>query len=479
VGRRVIFRYSLLQILGRFIPGLLAFFLAALLTRYLTPAEYGVYGLMGAIAQFVFIAAFGWLGLAVTRFSTASSSAESLLATAFALFAAISLIALAVGAIIALLGPAPDRGIIIAAAIAGGVTLAFFDLKCSFFSASFKFRKSLWFNVTRAGCGFVFAIAAARVDGSGLGVFLGTCGGVLVAAPFFRILPRRPPLRIDPQLVLRLLGFGLPLALSLVLFAISAWTDRLVLQEGVGPAAVGYYSAAAVIVQNTVQMIGSAVGSAALPLAVRAYETGRGTSREQLEQNLLVLCGCLIPAGIGLAAIAPNMAEVLIGPEFRQEVAAMTPILASAAVFNGVRANFVDHSFHISRKTRQFFWIALVAAIVNLVALLLLVPRYGVMGAAWASLLTAVTAFAHATLAARRAYPLPFPVREMGKLGAAVLMMVVVLEATAAYRGGLALVFQIASATLIYGAAIFSLNLGNLLRAVFSAKDRLRRGHAT
>ncbi len=464
----MILRYSLLQLFGRIVPGLLGFILAALLTRFLSPAEYGAYGLAVAIAQFVFIAVFGWLGLAVTRFLTANPKADTLVVPTFVIFTLMAALALGGAAVAAWV--APGYGLLVAAAVTGGIALAYFDLKCSFFSAAFRFDALLWLNLTRAKVAFLIAIIAAWLSGSGLLVFLGSCAGIIIVSPFFRIPTRPKTLELAPDKMRALSRFGLPLALSLALFATSQWMDRVIVQAEAGAVALGYYSAAAVVVQNTVQMLGTAIGSACLPLAVRAHEAGgHPAGRAQLEQNLLVLLACLVPAGVGLAATAPNLAQILIGPDFREAVTTLTPILAASALINGIRSNFVDHAFHVSRATRQFFWIALVAALVNLAALFLLVPRYGITGAAIAGLITASTALLHATLAARREYSLPLPLRDIAKIGIAILAMLCVLAVTSPYRGGIALVVQITSAALVYGLALFGLNLGNVRRTVFTA----------
>jgi O-antigen/teichoic acid export membrane protein len=464
----MILRYSLLQLFGRVVPGLLGFVLATLLTRLLSPAEYGAYGLAVAIAQFVFIAVFGWLGLAVTRFLTANPAGASLVAPTLALFALMAGLAL-VGAGIAAWF-APGYGLLIGAGVLGGVMLAYFDIKCSFFSAAFRFEALLWLSLTRAKAGFIIAMVVAWFAGSGLLVFLGSCAGIVVVSPFFRSATRADRYTPAPDKIRALVRFGAPLALSLALFSISQWVDRVIVQAEAGGIALGYYSAAAVVVQNTVLMLGTAIGSACLPLAVRAHEVGGyAAARAQLAQNLLVLLACLVPAAVGLAATAPNFAATLIGPDFREAVTTLTPILAASALLNSIRANFVDHAFHVSRATRQFFWIALVAAIVNLAALFLLVPRYGIVGAAIAGLITASTALLHAAIAAQREYALPLPTRDIAKIGIAILAMLCALAVTGSYRGGVALAVQIVSAALVYGVTLLALNLGNVRRTVFGA----------
>src|SRR6185437_966052 len=124
-----------------------------------------------------------------------------------------------------------------------------------------------------------------------------------------------------------------------------------------------------------------AIGSAAYPLAVLAYETGnRVASDRQLEQNFIALLGVLLPGAIGLSLLAPNIVTILVAPGYRQAVVGLTLLLAAAAVIAGMRSNFVDRAFQLTGSTGHYFWIAADMAAVNLAGLLLLVPRYGYRG---------------------------------------------------------------------------------------------------
>jgi O-antigen/teichoic acid export membrane protein len=457
-------KFGSLQLLGRFVPGLIGFLVAAVLTRLLPPEQYGTYGLACALSQLLALAAFGWLGLSVTRMATGRAVDARFVRSVLAIFITLAAAAAFLGGSSFLLPLRPGRSALAAAVTGGGIVLAYFDVTASFLTAALDFRGFLALNLARAVAGAILVASTAYLSGDGLAVFACSLIATLVVCLW---LPRRPRLLasggIDRRLIRRLVGFGMPIAASLALFAFCGWSDRLILGFEAGISAVGFYTAATVLVQSSLQMLAQAIGSAAYPLAVLAYDSGnRLASRRQLEQNFIALIGLLLPGAVGLTLLAPNLTSVLIGPSYRAAVTDLTPLLAAAAVIAGIRSNFVDHAFQLTGSTGHYFWISAGMAPVNLIALLLLVPRFGYMGAGAAVLLTEASGLAHAIVAARRVYQMPFPRREATKIAAAVLAMAAALLPVADGRGVVALSGQVLWGAAVYAAAAWSLNLLNL-----------------
>ena len=303
-------KYSLIQLVGKFVPGLLAFAVAAILTRLLSPDDFGALGLSTALAQLVSLAAFGWLGLSVMRLATGRPADAGFAASVLAIFVAIGAGILALVPIAFFLPLTAGQGAIVAAAIFGGIVFAYFDLRSSFLTADFNFLAFLVMNLARAGASAVAALTVAYVMGGGLAVFLALCAATLAVTILFGGRRRVGATSgVNRQAIREICAFGLPISGSLTLFALSGWTDRVILGVDSGTAAVGLYAAAVIIIQNTLQLAAQAIGSAAYPLAIVAYESGRReVAVRQLEQNFTVLFGILLPAGVGVCLLAPNIA---------------------------------------------------------------------------------------------------------------------------------------------------------------------------
>jgi O-antigen/teichoic acid export membrane protein len=104
---------------------------------------------------------------------------------------------------------------------------------------------------------------------------------------------------------------------------------------------------------------------------------------------------------------------------------------------------------------------------VNVVLDLVLIPRFGAVGAAAASLAASVAGLIHGWLAARRVMRMPIAGRDVAKILAAAAAMALFLLPFHGSSGILVLLIQIGGGGLIYGAVLLALDamkLRNLLR---------------
>jgi O-antigen/teichoic acid export membrane protein len=458
----MLIKYSLLQLIGKFVPGLIGFVVVAMLTRLLSPHEFGVFGIATALAQLIVVAGFAWLGLAVMRLATGQVEDPGFRASTLAAFGTAVAVIVVAAAAVCLTPFAAGYAGIVATAVFGGVVFALFDLRGAFYASICDFVSPMALSIARAVVVAAAAVAIAYQGGGGLAVSLGSsiaalCVIAVVCRSFVRLSA------VDAKDVRRIYAFGLPLAGGLALFAISSWSDRLVLDAYSGTAVVGLYAAATAIVQNTLQLAANAIGSTALPLAVLAHENGgpEGGDR-QLGRNLVALSGLLLPTAVALCALAPNVAEVLVGPDYRAALVALTPFLVGAALISGIRGNCIDHCFHLTGTTWHLIVLAALMAAVNLAMLVLLVPRYAHIGAGIAALVTAASGLCYGIVAARRVYRLHVPFLEISKVLGATAVMAAVLVPIARLRGVDALVIQLMAGGGAYLAAAFAFNLLNL-----------------
>lgn len=101
----------------------------------------------------------------------------------------------------------------------------------------------------------------------------------------------------------------------------------------------------------------------------------------------------------------------------------IVPVVLIAYLFNGMYVNFMA-GIYIEKKTSHLPYITGIGAAVNVVANLLLIPRYGMLGAAWATL------FAYASMAvilyfvAHRFYPVNYEFGRLLKIWVALIVVV-------------------------------------------------------
>ena len=125
----------------------------------------------------------------------------------------------------------------------------------------------------------------------------------------------------------------------------------------------------------------------------------------------------LLFAAFGFSLVATFILDWLFPVAYRS-VAYVIPIVAESLVFYGLYFVFMAGA-NIQRKTWLAAVFTTIAAVVNVALNLVLIPLYGAMGAATATLIAYIVLALAAYIANRWLYPIPF---EIGRFTVALLV---------------------------------------------------------
>jgi len=126
---------------------------------------------------------------------------------------------------------------------------------------------------------------------------------------------------------------------------------------------------------------------------------------------------------LGLSALAPELVRLMAAPEY-QAAAPIVPIVALAGLCEGLRY-VVTIGIAFQRRPIIRSAATGAAALVNVVLNVLLIPTYGMMGAAWATLAGFVTLIVIEFTVARHFYPIPYQHARFAKLAGVVTILYV------------------------------------------------------
>lgn len=264
----------------------------------------------------------------------------------------------------------------------------------------------------------------------------------------------------------RLLGaYGLPLTFSYLFGLVVAGSDRFFIAWLMDESAVGVYAVAYALADRTLTILFNWVGMATVPLAFSALASGGEEAARQVMndaiKNLILLA---LPAAAGLAAAAPQLAAVLVGPEFRATTAHIVPWIALAGVLNGLMVHYAAHAFLITRRTRALLLTTVLAAAVNVALNLLLIPLWGLDGAIAATIAAYGVGLAARLLWMRRRFPIPLALPDLlkGLTGCALMWAALAAVPWPATWAGLA--GAVTSGIAVYAAAALLLNISGARR---------------
>ncbi len=215
-------------------------------------------------------------------------------------------------------------------------------------------------------------IVAGQLVGYGLGWLLHAC---------FVARSLRPRWEWDPSLLAPMFRYGLQAQFSLTSSYLNLRLDQLVMSVWLPAQALGYY-VVAVVVAEPVQSIPAAIGMVTLPAAA-AQEQPAGAQRV-MQQSLRVVAALLALSVGPLLLLVPYLIPFFFGETFAPAVSACRVLLLAAVPMAFVLV--LNDSLRALNRPQAPGYAGLVGNGVTLVLLALLLPRYGFLGAAYASL---------------------------------------------------------------------------------------------
>jgi O-antigen/teichoic acid export membrane protein len=156
--------------------------------------------------------------------------------------------------------------------------------------------------------------------------------------------------------------------------------------------------------------------------------------------------------------VARPLAEVLIGQDLRSAAALITPWIALGAALSGVTVYYFNQVFTLGHRTDRMLLTMAVPAVANVILNLILIPRFGVLGAAWATAASFALGLAASILIGRTVMRLPIPWEALIRCGAACAVMAGVVSLIPAVGGPVELIAKAAIGGAVYAAVALTVN---------------------
>ena len=404
--------------------GLLSVFI---FTRLFSPHDYGIYLLGVGFASVISTFLAGWFRNLILSGHAKDDGTDvrGLVISGYLICCLIAPAAYGLGRLVGLDAEAAM------AAVALAVAIGLFELTQDLVRARLLAVTVMKATLVRAVAALGLGAAVACLGPTGYLLLLSSALAYLLAILVqSRTAWRGTIINFDRAGLLAAAKQGLPLTLSLTLLAISGVTDRFIIANLVGTADAGRYIAGLDLVRQTLMMPAISAAAAFFPLAVQIYANqGRAAVGTHLSECAELLLSITLPACLGFAIIAPHVANVVLGAEFREIAAQTMPIVAVAVIFQILTQQYLHASFLLSG--RSSFYLINTASIIaaNVILSYVLIGKYGTVGAAWARLGADALGFACALILSRRAFPIPIPLGRLALTMIAGLVMALLVGA--------------------------------------------------
>jgi len=188
------------------------------------------------------------------------------------------------------------------------------------------------------------------------------------------------------------LSFGLPTIPGNLSYWIVDSSDRYVIGILLGTAFVGYYSPGYTLGSIVLMLL--APFSFLLPSVLPKYydENDNEKVRVFLKYSLKYFLLFAIPSVFVLSILAKPILMILTTPEIALNGYLITPFVALSALLFGIYG-IIGNIIILEKKTKIIGMVWIIAATLNLILNILLVPHFGILGAAETTLVAYILAF--------------------------------------------------------------------------------------
>lgn len=264
----------------------------------------------------------------------------------------------------------------------------------AFFSAVLQglhyYKKLAGAQVMLSAVNFACIMAFVAWMGLGLpGLIYARAASLAFAIAYqYKVLPFNTVPGYDGRLFREVFAFGFPLGLNSVLTFVFTKMDTLIIAALMSPLGVAYYGAASKIPDAGRQMFNS-FRSVYFPSMSELYNQGRPREAEQvLNRSLRAVGFASAAAALSVFMFQDDIVRLLFSEKYMESAPALTVLMLALGA--GLAGNVLGTTLVCSGHPRLPVMINVVDAAVNVGANLVLVPMYGIMGAAYAALLARV-----------------------------------------------------------------------------------------
>ncbi|HET6643377.1 MAG TPA: oligosaccharide flippase family protein [Gaiellaceae bacterium] len=424
-------RHSAVYGFGSLVSRFIAVLLLPLYTRYLSPADYGLIETLIALSAVLTVLLAAGVKSAFFRFyfdEPQGPGKRRVIRTSFWFTMASATAGLVAGLVLAepisqLLFDTSSHANLVRASFVGLWASVNYEQMTSLFRV--EQRSGAYLIATLINLGLTVGatlLLVAVFEKGPIGVIVGNLTGTLIV--YLGLLAYRREqlgLELDRPLLREMNRFGMPLVPSALFLWVLNFSDRFFLVKLAGPREVGLYSIGVRMASAIILLL------AAFRTAWPAFAYSIQDDREAKRAYSFVLTYIVLITSwmaLGLGVLAPWLVKLLTTEQFYSAERVVAPLAFAAAAFGAYIVVVIG--IGRARKTRSNWLITGAAAVFNVVLNLLLIPPYGMIGAAIATIGAYAVLFLGMAWKAQQVYPVPYQWRRVATaFGAAIALTVV------------------------------------------------------
>ena len=430
-------------------------------THFLPPAEMGVFALLTAAQELIFVGTTSWLSLYTVRYydpagDTASRTRYLDTETA-ALIAASSVSILAVWLLTFVIETTWTPALLataIAYTLSRGLATHLSDrARAEHDTLTYSVLQIFW-----PVLGFVFGLVLLTTLPPTAATLLAgyaVAQGLALIIAMMRLEFGRQPWLVSRDVLRGAAIYGLPLLIGGAIVWLANNGLRFIVEAQRGAEAVGLVTVGWGLGLRAAAFAAMMVAVAGFPLAVRkSREEGLQSGQDQLVRNGVLLLATLAPATAGLWAISSPLIDLAVAVEYREMTKAVLPLALVCGTLRNIRQHFAQHVFLLHEKPNIPVYNDIVDTSATLLGVALGLWLGGLTGSVLGAAIGAGFGLMVTSVWGWRSYGFALPISDILRIGAATLAMLLAVKTFAASPTPASIVLAIVLGGIVYAGAL-------------------------
>ncbi len=387
-GFKKYFKNTGWMFVGQFLSLAASFFVGAWVARYLGPANYGVFNYaVSFVGLFAFIAPLGVDAILYRELVSHPEKSNELLGTSFRLKLLGGLLAFAAAALSAYFLEGSYLVKIVVLVFSTSFIFQAYNVAHTFFNSRVESLKNVkaqvWATLISASLKIVLVVAQLGIIWLGV---ISLVESIMIATGslyfYYRGGWRLKNWVFNSQLAKKLLRTSWLLMLSSAATFIYLKVDQVMVGRMLGATEVGFYAAAVKLSEIWYFIPGIICGSL-FPAIVNAKKTGQDIYRRRLRSLYQLMIVLAIFIAIPLSLFSSPLMQLIFGGEYLPAA----PILR-VYIWSGIGlflGTAISQYLTSEDRLKFIFILSLITMVANILLNLILIPRIGLTGAAWAT----------------------------------------------------------------------------------------------
>ena len=385
----------------------------SLFTRILDVQLYGNYLLYSSYVTLICSLLFWWHRLSVYRYyHKYEKYSNSYLKTSIYLYVAIIIILFISGSIIYISPLSHSIKLLVGVCIVGAVLKSNFDLNQHLLNISCQ-DSVFGINVIIRSLAFIVAgvifISYFNLKESGL--IAAFILSFLLASLYSTYTIYKGCLQGDfrRDIAHKFISYGFPMIGLFIFDYIITFFDRLSLAYFMGSSTVGMYGANFDLIKQILLFLMIIQSFILYPQINKAYETGDNKQLNKLLTfNLNIFLTVFIPLSVMVIYFNQFISEIFIGDKFTEYSPQLIPLFAVMFFIWGTKIYHFDYYFQLKEKTHYPMLILGLGSMLNIGFNILLIPKYGILGAAYATIIVYFVIFILSVMISKKLIKIDF-----------------------------------------------------------------------